>query len=140
MLHIGITMGCPVGIGPEIILKYFAGREKFQNYIPVILGDINVLERCARELGIAIKCVAWHPGDPIPADRIPVIAVSCLDADSLQWGRPTPETGQAMADYIKTAVLLIQDGVSGRNGNLPDLQECPARSRLLIPRPYRNAC
>ena len=125
MLHIGITMGCPVGIGPEIILKYFAGREKFQNYIPVILGDINVLERCARELGIAIKCVAWHPGDPIPADRIPVIAVSCLDADSLQWGRPTPETGQAMADYIKTAVLLIQDGF------LDGMATCPISKNAL---------
>ena len=125
MLHIGITMGCPVGIGPEIILKYFAGKTNYQDFVPVVLGDINVLERCRRELKIDTMCSTWHPGDPIPVDRMPVMAVSSLDADSLQWGRPNQETGRAMADYIKTAVSLIQ------NGMLDGMATCPISKKAL---------
>jgi 4-hydroxythreonine-4-phosphate dehydrogenase len=125
MLHIGITMGCPVGIGPEIILKYFSGRKSCQNLAPVVLGDIHVLERCRRELGIDAACSVWYPGDPVPDGKIPVIAVSGLDAQSLQWGRPNRETGLAMAEYIKSAVSLIQDG------HLDGMATCPISKMAL---------
>jgi 4-hydroxythreonine-4-phosphate dehydrogenase len=125
MLQIGITMGCPVGIGPEIILKYFAGRAEDRNFAPVVLGDINVLERCRRELGIGPACVIWHPGAPIPTDRIPVITASNLDANSLKWGRPNRETGKAMAGYIATAVSFIQEGL------LDGMATCPISKKAL---------
>ena len=119
LLHIGITMGCPVGIGPEIILKYFASTVHDDDFAPVVLGDMAVLERCRRELGMDGVFSRWHPGDPIPSDRIPVMEVSSLKGDSLQWGRPTRETGWAMADYITSAVSLIQEGL------LDGMATCP---------------
>jgi 4-hydroxythreonine-4-phosphate dehydrogenase len=125
MLHIGITMGCPVGIGPEIILKYFAAKVRNQDFAPVVLGDRAVLERCCRELRIDGLCSPWRPGDSIPEDRIPVMEVSCLKADSLQWGRPNRETGWAMADYITSAVSLIQEGL------LDGMATCPISKKSL---------
>jgi 4-hydroxythreonine-4-phosphate dehydrogenase len=125
MMYIGITMGCPVGIGPEIILKFFAGKAANREFMPVVLGDINVLERCRRELGIHAACAPWHPGEPIPADRIPVIAVSSLEASNLQWGRPNRETGMAMANAITTAVSLIRDGL------LDGMTTCPISKKAL---------
>ena len=125
MLRIGITMGCPVGVGPEIILKYFAGRTGYQKFAPVVLGDIGILERCRRELGIDLACTVWHPGEPIPADRIPVIAVSNLETRTLHWGTPNRETGKMMAEYISAAVSLIQDGL------LDGMATCPISKKAL---------
>jgi 4-hydroxythreonine-4-phosphate dehydrogenase len=125
MLHIGITMGCPVGIGPEIILKYFGAERKDQDFSPVVLGDPNVLERCRHELGIGPPLLIWQPGESIPKDRIPVIAVSNLQADRLQWGNPHRLTGKAMADYVISAVGLIRDGL------LDGMTTCPISKKAL---------
>jgi len=125
MLYIGITMGCPVGIGPEIILKYFSKERKNPDFAPVVLGDPNVLERCRRELGIGLPLLIWQPGEPIPVDKIPVIAISTLKTDTLLWGNPNRITGKAMADYIISAVGLIHDGL------LDGMATCPISKKAL---------
>lgn len=110
---IGITMGCPAGIGPEIILKFFAGRESVTGFRPVVLGDIGVLQRAARELGIAAKIVPWLPaGQELAAlaDCLPVLSLSQLASSSLAWGQPTRETGRAMVGYIEAAAELLRQG------------------------------
>lgn len=110
MRHIAITMGCPVGIGPEILLKFFTQTDGFPKYAPVILGDIGVLQRCASELKINAQFLSWHPGTPIKTGQIPVLELSHLDAHDLLWGQPTIATGKAMVSYIEKAVSLILDG------------------------------
>ena len=37
--RIGITMGDPAGIGPEVVLKAVAEREVLESCAPVIIGD-----------------------------------------------------------------------------------------------------
>jgi 4-hydroxythreonine-4-phosphate dehydrogenase len=109
MRHIAITMGCPVGIGPEIIIKFFAQAPVFSEYSPVVLGDIGVLQRCATELNISTEFVAWQPGIPVNAGQIPVLQLSYFNAKELNWGQPTIATGKAMVHYIEKAVGLILD-------------------------------
>jgi 4-hydroxythreonine-4-phosphate dehydrogenase len=111
MSHIAITMGCPVGIGPEIILKYFKNREDSGTPPPIVVGDVHVLQHTARHLGFDISCSEWKPGQPLPATGIPVYSISQLDIQDHQWGRPTKKTGQAMAAYIETAVRLCRKGL-----------------------------
>lgn len=118
-------MGCPVGVGPEIILKYFQDRGRSKDIVPVVLGDINVLRRCSRELGCGQTCIPWSPGDPVPAEGIPVFSISTLDASALRWGRPDRDTGRAMADYIISAVRLIQAGI------LDGMATCPISKMAL---------
>lgn len=110
MTTIGITMGCPTGIGPEIILRYFEqqSRDPFCN--PVVLGDLAVLEKCKNELGFTVALTPWQPGTPLPDSTIPVIELSSLSADTVQWGKPTRTTADAMAAYIKKGVEYTQQG------------------------------
>lgn len=110
MRHIAITMGCPVGIGPEILVKFFSQSGIFPEYYPVILGDINVLQRCANELKVNIVFLPWQPGTPILKGQVPVLELSRLLAHDLIWGHPTIATGKAMVSYIEKAVSLILDG------------------------------
>ncbi len=116
---IGITMGCPAGIGPEIILRYFAGKSPESQNIPVILGDLSILEKCSRELGLDVACIPWKPGDPLPSGALPVIACSALTPETLHWGHPNRETALAMVSYIREAVHLIGQGI------LDGMATCP---------------
>jgi len=110
MTIIGITMGCPTGIGPEIILRLFAGNQISSEIRSVILGDIKVLEKCASDLHLPAQCVLWTPGTPLPAGGIPVVQLSELAQDDINWGHPSKATGIAMAQYIESGVKLTQQG------------------------------
>ncbi len=112
---IGITMGCPVGIGPEIILRFIRGKRDFGQYLPVVIGDVGQLGRCAKELQLDIDIVPWQPGDPVSAGKLQVFQTGAgegheLHAESLHWGEPDKETGRAAAAYITKAVQLIEQG------------------------------
>ncbi|MCI5211133.1 MAG: 4-hydroxythreonine-4-phosphate dehydrogenase PdxA, partial [Candidatus Electrothrix sp. ATG2] len=47
MKPIAVTMGCPVGVGPEILLRFFEDLEDKKALPPVVLGDLAVLSRTA---------------------------------------------------------------------------------------------
>ncbi|MCP4343048.1 MAG: 4-hydroxythreonine-4-phosphate dehydrogenase PdxA [Desulfobulbaceae bacterium] len=110
MTIIGITMGCPAGIGPEIILRSFAGNEIPSEIRPVVLGDIRVLEKCGADLHLPAPCEPWTPGSPLPANGIPVVQLSALQLEDITWGLPNKRTGIAMAHYIESGVELTQQG------------------------------
>lgn len=124
MTIIGITMGCPAGIGPEIVLRFFAARQP-SSLRPVVIGDSGVLELCGRQLGLPAPCVPWQPGTPLPAAGIPVVEVSALNPAEIVWGAPSRDTGRAMAAYITTGVCLAQEGLV--NG----LTTCPIAKTVL---------
>lgn len=109
---IGITMGCPAGIGPEIIIKYFASLQSTPRYRSVVLGDTTVLEKCSSQLGISHPpLTVWQPGTPIPDNAIPVASISSLQEADIDWGSPNLQTGKAMASYIEKGVELVSEGI-----------------------------
>jgi 4-hydroxythreonine-4-phosphate dehydrogenase len=95
-------MGCPVGIGPEIIVRFFASLPD-EDDPPAVLGDLGVLQRTAALLGSTVTPVAWQPGEIIQPDTMPVLELSRLDTESLRWGQPSKATSSAMAAYIRRA-------------------------------------
>ena len=118
-------MGCPVGIGPEIILRHAGRNQSNASVIPVVLGDLGVLRRCSAELSLNVSLSAWVPGTPLPDRALPVVEVSRLPALDLVWGRPDNATANAMADYIRQSVELIRQGV------LHGLATCPISKTAL---------
>ncbi|HEX9715246.1 MAG TPA: 4-hydroxythreonine-4-phosphate dehydrogenase PdxA, partial [Desulfurivibrionaceae bacterium] len=115
---LGITMGCPVGIGPEIILRLLAPAGAQAALGVVVIGDAGVLRRCGEALKIALRVVDWQPGAPVEPQALNVLSLSDL-GDGLVWGKPTPETGRAMGGYIEEGVRLV------RQGQLAGLVTCP---------------
>ena len=118
-------MGCPAGIGPEIILRYFMTLRWPAGFQSVVIGDINVLKSCAFELNLPDSCVEWQPGTTPPADKTPVLSISNLNPEAIQWGHPDRDTAHAMVNYIETGVQLIDDGV------LHGLTTCPISKAAL---------
>ncbi len=111
MLPLVITMGCPAGIGPEIILKFFSTVPDRPATPLVVAGDKKVLEFYAAKLGLACSVYSWKIGDPVVSQKrcIPCYECSSLASSSIQPGIPTKQTAVAMAQAIIAAVRGIQD-------------------------------
>lgn len=125
MSIVGITMGCPAGIGPEIILRHALRTDSSTSPTPVILGDLGVLARCAAELSLDVALSPWLPGTPLPVGALPVIELSRLPARDLRWGTPTIATATAMAGYIEEGVRLTRAGI------LDAIATCPISKAAL---------
>jgi 4-hydroxythreonine-4-phosphate dehydrogenase len=109
---IGITMGDPVGIGPEIILKALCQKSLYETCCPLVLGDVQVLTATNQLLrtGLTIRRVTGPEAGGGHSGRIDVVGLSDLDGSELQPGRPTQATGQAMVNYITKGVTWAMEG------------------------------
>lgn len=107
---IGITMGDPVGIGPEIIVKALSAPDLYTTCRPLIIGDKKVLSQAVRLLQSPLVV---NPVDQIHQAEyshgiVDILCVSDLDIRFAPGSRPTKETGAAMHDYIVKGVDLAQ--------------------------------
>lgn len=105
---IGITMGDPAGIGPEIVVKGYRTLRETAN--PVIIGDATVIESaceiCGPDLGVErIESVAETAFE---SDRIPVLDLENLA--QLERGVVREEYGKASLEYVERAISLAQVG------------------------------
>ena len=114
---LAVTMGCPAGVGPEIILKALCRHGRLPPV--VVIGDVDILRRAKELAGLKeMDFITWRPGDMIPADRscnsIHVYPATHLSPDEIVPGRPTAVTGSASFSYIEAAIELGLEGmVSG---------------------------
>ena len=106
---LGVTMGDPAGIGPEVILKALQSAPPGGRVI--VLGDLAVLHETATRLASALRPYQWQPGDGLPADarQLPVLAVSRLAPAERLPGQPTLAGGEASYRYVENGVRLSLD-------------------------------
>lgn len=109
---IGITIGDPSGIGPEIVLKAVADQEVRALCLPVIVGDAAELNRQARELGLVSDSAIRQVDEITRLDRprFPVIVdTKCLN-EQVKWGSLSAASGRAAIAAIEACVRLCLDG------------------------------
>jgi len=109
---IGVTMGDPAGIGPEISLKALSKPSIYNLCRPVVIGDLKILEKTAGELSLdVILKVVESPSDASgKAGIIDVIDLKNIDLDTFKVGRASAEGGRASIEYIEKAVNLALHG------------------------------
>lgn len=112
---LAITMGDPVGIGPEIIAKLAA--DEIASAIPfVVIGDVGVLRRAAAIVKADIKIEVIDLPATVPTDRhvLRVVQAGPKLPDDLGFGRVDARAGAASYAYIERAIDLAREGwVSG---------------------------
>jgi len=125
---IGITMGDPSGIGPEIIIKALSDPGVYDLCTPVVLGDPVVLSCYSKyppEISIKINEITdIEKAAGIPG-QIDLIALSRLNRDMALPGTPSREGGKAMAGYIIAAVKMAKEG------RVAGMVTCPINKVLL---------
>jgi len=109
---LGITMGDPAGVGPEITAKALAMPEVGAACRAVVIGDRSVMEAT---LGILRSAQRLHPVSAIGECRFEPGTIECLDlanvdAAALPRAQVSAEAGRAAYAYIERAVRLCQSG------------------------------
>src|ERR1700761_7970988 len=104
----GITMGDPAGIGPEIVAKLFAEGTPAS---AIVIGDAGILRRAVALLGLPLEVVEIETADSATggAGRIEVLSVGALPPD-LPFGRIDARAGAAAFAYIGRAIDEVQAG------------------------------
>ena len=105
---IGITMGDPAGIGPEIAVKAFAHRELHDQCRPLVIGDAAII-RYAAELTKSnrqIRSVDRIHDAIFRREAIDVFDLKNVALDCLQLGRVSATAGNAAFEAIRKGVDL----------------------------------
>src|SRR5260370_21684337 len=102
--RIGITMGDPAGIGPEVVLKAVAEEEVLRICAPIIVGDAQLLAHNARTLDLQCGYEIVRRGERLP-DRItnPIIFHLNNVDGHIEPGIESGVAGRAAAGYIAAA-------------------------------------
>ncbi|WP_336343674.1 4-hydroxythreonine-4-phosphate dehydrogenase PdxA [Halalkalicoccus ordinarius] len=153
---IGITMGDPAGIGPEIVVKGY--RELLEVANPLVIGDAGTVEAacgiCGSDLGI--QRISAPADASFDSDEIPVLDLE--NVDDLERGVVREAYGAASLEYVERAIELALDEridaittapinkqstklagseYAGHTGMLADYTGTESYSMMLIEEPLR---
>lgn len=101
---IGITVGDPAGIGPEIVLAAAADDAVREACVPLLIGDLDHLRRTAGVIGLDRPLVEVR-SEVTENEGIAVRNVANPSVD-IEFGVESAATGQASYDYIVEGVSL----------------------------------
>ncbi|HEX8096863.1 MAG TPA: 4-hydroxythreonine-4-phosphate dehydrogenase PdxA, partial [Pyrinomonadaceae bacterium] len=109
--RVGVTMGDPAGIGPEVVLKALAETEVREACAPVIVGDAQLLAHTARTLDLTCGYDIVRYDEELPAlHRGPLIFHLDNVTGYIEPGIESGAAGKAAAEYIEAAVGLCAAG------------------------------
>lgn len=110
---LGITLGDPAGVGPELVLRLLADAETRDTVRLVVYGSAGLLRQVAQQTGLAWPaelCVV-AAADPrgIPGGRAPVLIDTPVD-QPIMPGRVQTHCGRLACDWIAAAVRDARQG------------------------------
>jgi 4-hydroxythreonine-4-phosphate dehydrogenase len=106
--RVGITIGDPAGIGPEIVLKAVAEPAVCAACQPIIIADASELRRQAAALGLpcGFRTVAENKIVETGAqDEIIICDVGSLSGP-VEWGSLSEQAGRAAISFIEAGARL----------------------------------
>lgn len=109
MNSIGITMGDPAGIGPEVICKAIAVMTAKEKAATLVIGDPVFMERANQLVGAKIA-FATDDAYPTSSGAVRFLAVDAPNRDSILPGVLSPDAGEAAYRCVKKGVELAQRG------------------------------
>jgi 4-hydroxythreonine-4-phosphate dehydrogenase len=158
---VGITLGDPAGIGTEITLRAIDELQSEGEFIPVLFGSREVVDRELEILNMSLPIHQINDGDPIPVDTDKVVLVATSGPEALvPYGAVAPEGGEAAVVAVRSAVRYCLDGeisaictaplnkesmklagytFDGHTEMLAEYSNAPSVSMLLIGRQLRVA-
>ena len=110
---IGITMGDPASIGPEITVKALARPELYEQCRPIVVGDACMMEKAKELVGhpeIVIHTVSNVKDAAFTFGTIDVYDMKLVDAETLPVGQVSVEAGEAAFQYVKKVIELANTG------------------------------
>jgi len=108
---LGITMGDPFGVGPEIAVKALVKKEIYSMCRPLLIGDAEVFRQAVTFIGLGLKVRSvqsvtesgFEPG------QIDVLQPADCSVRELRYGTISAAAGHAAFVAIEKAIELAQN-------------------------------
>jgi len=99
---IGISMGDPAGVGPEIVVKALTSKEIYDICNPVVIGDKNVLEMAMKicDVDLVINIIKKPKVGVYKAGILNLIDMNNVDLNNFKFGKVSAMCGKAAFEYI----------------------------------------
>ncbi|MCK4224289.1 MAG: 4-hydroxythreonine-4-phosphate dehydrogenase PdxA [candidate division Zixibacteria bacterium] len=99
---IGITMGDPAGIGPEVVVKAVTDKKVTQVCHPLIFGSYHIIFSAAKKFlkKTTIRKIVWPEDVRDSKDSLNVLACTKLDHSRIKTGKITKLSGRMAADSV----------------------------------------
>ena len=109
---IGITMGDPASIGPEIALKALLDKELYDICRPLLVGDYDVFEQIKNilKLNIAVNKISAVNEAKFEYGTIDVFELGNTDVSQLKFGEISANCGEAAFQSVKKVIELALAG------------------------------
>lgn len=111
---VGITIGDPSGIGPEIILKSLEEADLYRRCRPFVIGDIESFQRAQDAIDnhtVKLHSITAPEEAKFEYGVADVLKTGEYDLSSLEWGKEQKIAGQIAIDAINTSIEL---GMAGK--------------------------
>ncbi len=109
---LGITMGDPASIGPEIAIKTLLNKETYEKCYPLLVGDAGVLENSLKKMGKKAKINKVDAVDKAKYEfgTIDIYDLEYPDISNLEMGEITALAGDIAFKTVTTNIQLALDG------------------------------
>ena len=103
---IGVPLGDPAGIGPEIVVKSIARKETNEYANVVVFGEKNILEKAIEVCNVDMKInLIEDPKDGIyNNETINLINLDNIDMDKFEPGKVSGMCGKAAFEYLAKSI------------------------------------
>ncbi|MDP9742624.1 UNVERIFIED_ORG: 4-hydroxythreonine-4-phosphate dehydrogenase [Bacillus sp. B2I3] len=111
--NIGITMGDPAGIGPEISIKAFQKKSLYEKCNPLLIGDKSIVESYLEkfpEVNIKVNAITTPEDGLYEWGTMDVIDLASVDANELKIGVVSKDAGNAAYLYVEKVIELALEG------------------------------
>lgn len=108
---IGIPMGDPAGIGPEIVLKAMKNSSLYECCKPLVIGNMQILERIDKVIktDLSLNLIQQPEQGKYTCGTVDVINVDSPDTVGLEYGKVQAAAGKAAFMYIRKTVELANE-------------------------------
>ena len=105
---VGISVGDPGGIGPEVTVKALASSKVFEQCRPLVIGDASVVRDALRFTGLnlSVNAVASPEQGIYKLGVVDVLDMGNMPIDQVRYGVVTAQQGKASFEYIAKNIEL----------------------------------
>lgn len=109
---LGLSVGDPGGIGPEITAKALALEEIYGICRPLVIADFELMKDAVKiaNVKLGLNRVKEPNEGKYNFGRIDVLDMQNVDISKLLYKTVTKENGKASFEYIKKVIQLAMDG------------------------------
>ena len=109
---IGVTMGDPAGVGPEIIVKALADKRVADRCRCIVFGDRQILQMALAITRVPLSLhIIQDTSDAVfQPGSIEVLDLANVDPSQFRFGQVDAQCGRAAYEYIEKAIFCAMNG------------------------------